>query len=150
MLLSYTVRNLLQRHAWFLQDEKECIFVGVPIVTIELNLQDGRVSPNRSRPSSPEEPDPHHQQQVNHHSQFTSLNPKPGNVLYLYLRQSHQVNLLRRMLRLDSVMVNEEYKILKERKITDELISLNALTQEQLDFVHRWERESENTKESER
>jgi hypothetical protein len=112
-----------------------CIFVGVLLVTIELNLQDGRVSPNRSRPSSPEEPDPHHQQQVNHHSQLTSLNPKPGNVLYL--RQFHQVNLLRRMLRLDSVMVNEEYKILKERKITDELISLNALTQEQLDFVHR-------------
>jgi hypothetical protein len=41
------------------------------------------------------------------------------------------------MLRLDSVMVDEEYKILKERKITDELISLSALTQEQLDFVHR-------------
>ena len=41
------------------------------------------------------------------------------------------------MLRLDSVMVDEEDKILKERKITDELISLSALTQEQLDFVHR-------------
>ena len=52
------------------------------------------------------------------------------------------------MLRLDSVMVDEEYKILKEQKITDELISLNALTQEQLDFVHRFVCVSENAKEN--
>jgi len=61
----------------------------------------------------------------------------PSLGFFFDVHHSPQVNLLKRMLRLDPVMVDEQYKISKERVITDELISLGALTPEQLDVVLR-------------
>ena len=68
----------------------------------------------------------------------------PSLGFFFDVHHSPQVNLLKRMLRLDPVMVDEQYEISKERVITDELISLGALTPEQLDVVLRCVRRALN------
>ena len=47
------------------------------------------------------------------------------------------------MLRLDADMVQEQHMLSKEQAITEELISLGALTSEQLETVHQARRQVE-------
>jgi len=54
---------------------------------------------------------------------------------------------LKRMLRLDADMVQEQYLLSKETAITDELISLGALTQNQLETVYRERRQEQEEQE---